>query len=1192
MRKLLTLCVIFCVAFGFSTFRAATSKPIQADEVFLEWAKSSSSELSLANIPKTGYEPLSFPHRWQGEETGKPTAYYKGKVNWDGESHAILKIGAANFESKLWINGRQAGYNVGGYLPFEFDITSFLTKGDNDIVLGVKNITAVSKGRLDPMNPSKDLEQTLLYPVGSSGRICGMYLPSKLIILKKTQIKKSYITTSVRNHTIKAEVVATSFDLVDGDKLFVYCHVENLDGTKAFEFEPVEMEIKRTAGYATVQAVWPSPKLWSPENPNLYRFVAKLWKNGKYLNEKSERFGFREFWSVGPDFYLNGTRIFLRAVSKHMATNEFWSYTPREYAEFVVGKAKELNANILRLHANPYPEDFLELADEKGLMIVNESAAWCFGALYALENDAFWANLRRMWETHIERDYNHPSFVIASVENELMLTGGAKRKNIEDRLANLGKYVKEISGRLIMFEGDFDPKGQADIINLHYPYEPSRHVTFPNDAYFLGETFKTDIFPVKDFKWDRKKPLYMGEFLWIPGPFHEFAVNMGDAAYADYEKSRIESKAQFFGQYIQAMRELEVSAQNPWNPYEDVLRGQPLPSSAQKAVMENFKPVRFFVRERDARFYEGAQIQRTVTIQNWSEKPKDLKFEWSFDAQKGKWEGRLNPCESKVLTVDLNIPKAVLPKKDFSFALKLTDEIGSIFEQTIVLTSYTKQKIPKTFTLLGSDVMFEESLKKFGATFAIAKKVSDVKTGPVVVAPNFLPKLALGGSNPLKELSSKGFKFILLGPQNTQSVSFATYYDYIKTERMSLNFDFTAMGFVRDFGAWKRDEMVSMFAGDNILARGGFRLSANSPAKPIACSGTGNGLLYPILELPGKGIAITCVIAQKLGSEPLCAELFNALLDYKLDLPKERLLECANTDWSKKLGGMGFSPKPSQKGQKVVYLSNADFKNYEIGKLSSGDVAIVDRPDKELAKKNLNLKNLEIVPAKNEGTINMTLIGLTNSLPRGEIASACAISQNHNQGGWKSLTPMGKVRIKTLEIDSATIEKLIDGYLYKIAYKNGQIVILNLLDWDNAQNNPLSILLQNLGVRGNTDWVTINIPFSEVTVDKPNMCDGNRILFMANGKAGFKVEVGRDIKAKLHIEAFQQKAGDKNALMGVALDGKKIHTFEVGATAPSVYTTNIDLKKGQHNINLTFENDFYNPPNDRNLIVLRISLTE
>jgi hypothetical protein len=1192
MRKLLIIVVILCVAFGFTTFRKATSKPFISDEVFLEWAKSNLSEISIENIPKTGFEPLTFPHRWHGEETSKPTAYYKGKINWDETGLALLRIGAANFESKLWINGKQAGYNIGGYLPFDFDITSFLKKGENDVILGVKNITAVAKGRLDPMNPSKDMEQTLLYPVGSSGRICGMYLPSKLSLLPKTHIKKSYITTSVRNHTIKADVVATSFDLNDGDKLFLYCHVENLDGLKAFDFEPVEMEIKRTAGYATVQAVWPSPKLWSPESPNLYRFVAKLWKDGKYLYEKSERFGFREFWSIGSDFYLNGTKIFLRAVSKHMATNEFWSYTPMEYAEFVVDKAKELNANILRLHANPYPEDFLELADEKGLMIVNESAAWCFGALYALENDAFWSNLRRMWETHIERDYNHPSFVIASVENELMLTGGAKRKNIEDRLANLGKYVKEISGRLIMFEGDFDPKGQADIINLHYPYEPSRHVTFPNDAYFLSETFKTDIFPVKDYKWDRKKPLYMGEFLWMPGPFHEFAVNMGDTAYSDFEKSRIQSKALFFEQYIQAMRELEVSAQNPWNPYEDVIKNQPLPSQAQKAVIENFKPVRFFVRERDARFYEDTQIQRTVTIQNWSEKPKDLKLNWNFDTQKGDWQGRLNPCESKTLTISLNIPKAGSPKKDFNFVLKLTEFITTYFEQTIVLTSYSKQKIPKTFTLLGNNVMFEENLKKLGAKFSIAQKVSDVKAGPVVITPNFLPKLTLGGSNPLTELSKKGFKFILLGPQNTQSVSFATYFDYIKTERMSLNFDFTMMGFVRDFGAWKRDEMISMFAGDNILARGGFRLSANSPAKPIACSGTGNGLLYPILELPGKGIATTYVIAQKLGSEPLCAELFNALLDYKFDLPNERLLECTNANWLKRLESMGFSPKVSQKGHKVIYLTNTELVNFDLSKMPSGSVAIVDRPDKELAKKKLNIKKLELVPAKNEGMINLTLTSLTSSLPRGEIASSCAISQNHNQGGWKSLTPMGKVNILALEIDNAIIEKLVDGYLYKIAYKNRQIVILNLLDWDNAQNNPLSILLQNMGVRGNADWATINIPFSEITVDKPNMCDGSRILFMANGKASFKVTVGKDIKAKLHVEAFQQKAGDKNALMGISIDGKKVNTFEVVATAPLIYTTNIDLKKGQHNINLTFENDFYNPPYDRNLYVLRISLTE
>ncbi len=1069
--------VCMCLVVGLlADLPAAMCESKLPDEVFKEFAVSKSMELKLENVPKEGWEVFTIPHFFRNTNG----VYYRGDINFDGKGLVVLRFGAVMFTCTLWVNDQFVGTHVGGYLPFEYNITGLLRGGKNTAILGVLHPATAVGAPIGPANLLKMKENSLLYPIGSAAQFGGLWQATKLVMLPEIHIKNIYVQTSVRNRELSAQVEVGAG--AGGESLCCYklqASVKDKNGKTVLDLGKKSGVIAgNPTEYEEFLSPWQNPLLWSPERPNLYWLEVELFdKSGAMLHEKKVRFGFREFWAKDGDFFLNGTRIYLRACSRHLGWPTEVKTTWRDFAKEIVGIAKSFNANILRLHANPYPEEFLEAADEMGMMIVDESAAWTFGRQYALENEVFWNNLRREWDVHIQRDYNHPSFVIASVENELMLTGGATRKNIEERLATLGAYVKEQSGRLIMFEGDFDPKGTADIINLHYPWEPPTHFNYPNDAYFAAGKFMTDIFPGKEFEWDRSKPLYIGECLWMPGPIHEYAVTEGDAAFEDFLRGRRDSKARLFEMYIQAFRDIGVSAFNPWNPFEGQYEAEGQTSEKQmlqEVIRQGYKPVRFFVREYDRHHYAGKSIQRTLTIQNWSEAPKQLKLEWSFgkivaDTQTGKWEGRLDPSSSKVLTVTLQLPGALVSGQEtvwdglpWQISLTSNGEVAHKESYEIYVAS-PPTKLPE-FTLLGTNPELSKTLDRLSFFHKKADDVSEIVSGPVVVAHGFLPANPKESAKILSKIAEKGLKYIILGWQDPKSITFAKLRGPIEANeryKREVEFYFSSTSFSANFGKFKRDQLLNYFAGDNTLSTGAFELVPGKPCLPLAACATGGGMLYSLVEIPGKGFATTLEIASKFDTEPRCAEILKVLIEKAAEMaarPERSLV--ASSDVAKGyVSRLGFDASIKTGVPKVYYVFKTDLlrmKDFE-----KNSVVILDRPTPEDIEKRFGVKIELSKPAIPKG-IQITPTPEFASLPRAAIIDSTGFYYQHNLGIVQNL---GTNMIEKLQQKTGLkYEWVLPGYIVKITGFD-KTVILNYLDWDKKLNTPLSVLLLNLGVK-------------------------------------------------------------------------------------------------------------------------------
>ena len=396
-----------------------------------------------------------------------------------------------------------------------------------------------------------------------------------------------------------------------------------------------------TDGGWRLEAPFPGAPRWSPEDP--HRLVLRLTLRGadrKPADVLEIPFGFRELWAEGPDFVFNG-------VKRHLLATSTWPATApmtRDQVRDVLKQVKAANTIAIRFHTQPWREMWLEEADALGIMVVDEAALWCDGGGgYAYKDPRFWANYREHVAGMIRRDRNHASLVMWSLENELLHCGGAATDpGLEGKLADLGRFAKALDpSHLITFEADLDPGAAADVIGLHYPHELPDYADWPDTANWLGDETVTGTAGGlmgsrgAKFRWDRTKPLYIGEYLWVPdGTPAPGTVYYGDEAYADTGLFSRRAKARAWEDQAVAYRAAGVSGQCPWTMFESDTERFPLDLNPDANILCQaqagaYVPVAAYLRECDTRFFRGEAVTRTFDVFNDSTAAAHLNLAWA-----------------------------------------------------------------------------------------------------------------------------------------------------------------------------------------------------------------------------------------------------------------------------------------------------------------------------------------------------------------------------------------------------------------------------------------------------------------------------------------------------------------------------------------------------------------------------------
>lgn len=299
------------------------------------------------------------------------------------DERLFLRIGAAQYDCKIFLNGEFLGNHYGGSTPFFSELTGKLKPQGNWLMLCVNN-----RRTLDRV----PMRNTDWFNYG------GIYRDVELYRTPRSIIRDLFVNLVPDGHYDKISVEAH----IDGPVLGnVLVAIPDLG---------IAEELEINEGGCARAVIAARPELWSPDNPRLYDIRISYGKD-----QVSDKLGFRQIERNGSDLLLNGKPLFLRGISVHEDDFEIGKVATEEDIRRRFAHAAELNCNFLRLAHYPHHELASKIADELGFLLWEEIPVyWAID----FENPATFRDAQNQLIELIKRDRNRASVIIWSVGNE------------------------------------------------------------------------------------------------------------------------------------------------------------------------------------------------------------------------------------------------------------------------------------------------------------------------------------------------------------------------------------------------------------------------------------------------------------------------------------------------------------------------------------------------------------------------------------------------------------------------------------------------------------------------------------------------------------------------------------------------------------------------------------------------------
>ncbi len=1150
--------------------------------------------------PTQGWQPIQIPGTIFGYNYER--AWFRRKFfapeTWR-HYRLILHFGGVKYNSRVFVNGKQVGGCFNGYDAFELDITDAVRFGaENELLVGVHDWTGVFVGEKVDFEKERrpDLRETpqdrIIAPIGGRFADYGIWDSVTLKVVPPVHFAEVFIRPLVRQKRLEVDVWIVNATKEDFTANLV-ARIYRWDGKgrdKAGQWQvvgsPVAMfpstRVRVNAGERkqfTIKLSDPPLEFWFPHQPRLY--VLELGFDRTNSDVLRERFGWREFWCQNGDFYLNGKKVHLLATS-------WWPPTQGVTREFVKSQLlgiKAMNAVAFRTHTQPWQRIWYEVADEVGVMMIPEGAVWNDDTVYRVNDPEFWENYAAHLRAMVRNLRNHPSIVMWSLENEFY--GSRANDNtpeVEANLARMGLIVKsEDPTRPITYESDGDPGGVTDVIGMHYPNEfPDRRL-WPNDAFWMEEPrFITGgggmFWDNKPFLWDRQKPLYIGEFLWVPSrdPSTQ-TLFFGDEAYRDHHTYWLKAKAIAWRMQILAYRHYGVSGISPWTVVEGGNLDETNPLWVAQRDM--YRPLAAFLREYDRRFFAGEKVRRTVEIFN--DTMRDLAkvlFRWQLrDRNKVLAEGKETlQLESgahveRVLTVQ--IPQTH-SKRTLTLSLMLTAAGAPKFREDYSIEVFPRVSLslPKAqFALYDPKGHFAQVAKSFvNQTWRVGlppdrKSVQFVKLRSLkdwdgksilIIAPRALEgkrakELVIGAieeeTHWLAEKVQAGGRVLVLEQtdaasdwlpvtltQQSSTMAFPHFAHHPILKGMSND----------DFRWWRGDHIVSEYEPVRPNQAG---------MLPLVVTGSAMGVSHaPLVEVrQGEGVWLICQlkVVSKFETEPMARILLQRMLHYLANYrpPQTEILcfspaslreqlERLRVDW-KLLGNWEELKNP--KGKVLILQSDGDaIANVSVLRsfLQNGGTVIWHRPNPDEFAKVKAALNLPVVMQPYKGATTR------------------------------------------VEGQSELLNSLFREDLYWLGPVTG-------LDWE-----PTPLAMDMAEAIFTTEIKLAEAMKFEAEKGVETEKQGVSVLetevsFWANSRAHWRVNFPVTGKYHFAVMARGTPVDDIYPIAEIYLDGEKVGTMSISSEKPQLFSCSFFAKAGIRRLTIAFVNDAYRPPEDRNMWV-------
>lgn len=388
--------------------------------------------------------------------------YYKREVKMPKEfvdNRIFIRFEGVYSNARIWINGQFVASHIGGFTPFDVDITAFSDCKKIILVVGVTDIEGDKKGvwTADGKYDSNSAWASFY----AHHNIGGILRDVTLFALPKTAIIQTHIDTVLNGSTSTAKINCVITKNAIGLKL----NAKIFDGDKAVAKK--EIEIKSTDFDFSLNVLF--AEHWTAEKPNLYTLNLTLFDE-KIVQENEIKFGFREITYGGKNgtdknkIYINGNEIKLRGVCRHDVSQLYGRSLTKEDIYNEIKTYKEHNINHIRTSHYPVSEYMLSVCDELGMYVEQENSA-CFKGANGYEVYNKPEDFLRSFAEMVELSRNHPSVIIWSIANE---SGFEKSTGFRDCY----NYIKTTDlSRPVIFSYPFTVKSKPlpyDIFSKHY----------------------------------------------------------------------------------------------------------------------------------------------------------------------------------------------------------------------------------------------------------------------------------------------------------------------------------------------------------------------------------------------------------------------------------------------------------------------------------------------------------------------------------------------------------------------------------------------------------------------------------------------------------------------------------------------------------------------------------------------------
>ncbi len=432
---------------------------------------------AMRYVPDSVYYP-SYPAAWDHAKQGWLRRTVTLPASEAGR-RLFLHFESVMGHAAVYVNGQKAGEHFDSFLPFDIEVTDLLHVGENELTVGVQQMHL-----FDKQSDTYRLMRTPYAHGSNTQDLAGIWQDVYLVSLPAVYVEDVYVRPLADEKRLECEVtLRNATDTVqtvslDGAVHPFLCPPDAAvpDGRlgKAVLSLP-SAEVTLTAGACitvTVAANDVTLPFWTPDTPHLHA-VSLTARTAMHEDRHVVRFGWRQWRLAGKELLLNGEPIRLIADICHPFGPFMFS---RPFIQSWYRLIKSVGGNAVRLHAQPHPQVFLDVADEMGIAVLDETAI--FGSCLTLnfEDDVAWERYAAHLDGLVHRDRNRASVCGWSFGNELfaifLYDEAAKRDQdrFYEKIIALGKRIQTLDTTrdFITCDGDEDLRGTLPVWSKHY----------------------------------------------------------------------------------------------------------------------------------------------------------------------------------------------------------------------------------------------------------------------------------------------------------------------------------------------------------------------------------------------------------------------------------------------------------------------------------------------------------------------------------------------------------------------------------------------------------------------------------------------------------------------------------------------------------------------------------------------------